>query len=471
MARPLKKKKLVPPAWPLRRHGSGRRVSSSRFEFSILLHCVLSAVELGIKMVTGRQSLKTFLVFTCISAFFVAFRASDFVQKHEPASTVQEKEVKVVPKDLYNPNRPYFVLHVGPHKTATTSIQSFLMRHRQTFRKNDYEAFGPGASRMKSVINCLAAHLGQKDPTNAPECLAKPLTDLEAMAAQGKNVLFSSEQFMQTNTVDMESFAWQVFFQTLQQHFRVKVVMYYRRHFDRLPSIWNQKFKPQRGTGKSIKWPGHQNGQDIPSFLEFFEATLGVSGKTRFGLGTAFRTELVPNTANTLEHMRLDGAMEIHIRSYYCEDILEDFFCHVVPDAPTVCGMFHGEKAYHPPTINSSVDTIDYDSIALEAHRLGILPPKTTRSTAMQQAQRYQEKILNLTVADLPQACLSEELLDKMREISYQHEQRIMPSLIETHNESFVKANQKGKFCSVNATKVLEDPGWKNFLGGNSSVP
>ena len=101
----------------------------------------------------------------------------------------------------------------------------------------------------------------------------------------------------------------------------------------------------------------------------------------------------------------------------------------------------------------------------LEARRQGILPFNVSRREAYGQAQRYQEDILNMTEADLPRTCLSDEQLDELRDISYRVEQQYMPSMLETHNESFVGANQKGKFCSADATKVLQDPGWRSFLG------
>ena len=231
---------------------------------------------------TRWQRWLSFLLFSVTT--WMAFRSIQSVEKQEPVVSTVLKG-KGAPT-RYDPNRPYVVIHVGPAKTATTAIQAFLKTYRKEFRRDNWETFVPGSPLVGNLFRCFGAHVGQKHETQSSGCI-EPLRALVSLAAEGKHVLISEEAFSFAYRVDYESYVGRAFFQALQPHFRVQVVSYYRRHFDRLPSIWNEKFKFKPIPGYK-KWP-RQKGKGIPTFVEFFEATLGVRGKTTFALGTSIR--------------------------------------------------------------------------------------------------------------------------------------------------------------------------------------
>jgi hypothetical protein len=91
---------------------------------------------------------------------------------------------------------PRVLLHVGTHKTGTTSIQSVLSRHRKTLRKQDlvYPNTRPFLRGGGEAHHRLAHGLCGINP-DIESAAQRFLDHLQRTTRQGKTVLLSSEAF------------------------------------------------------------------------------------------------------------------------------------------------------------------------------------------------------------------------------------------------------------------------------------
>ena len=130
----------------------------------------------------------------------------------------------------------------------------------------------------------------------------------------------------------------------------------------------------------------------------------------------------------------------------------------------------------------SDLTNIQYDVIALEAHRVGILHTNVSRSTARYQVEQYyasqdsSSSSSSSSSNDLPWSCPSSQSLKDLETTSLQMEHDLkelemghsLTSFAEPHANAFAKALQAHKFCTVNATKALQEDSLRFVL---SNVP
>ena len=187
---------------------------------------------------------------------------------------------------------PWFVLHIGPPKTATTSIQCGLEKLSLRLAKTDgyhYLGGGCGAEGRTYVMpNGEAVVLRKQitDALNAPNPSAESLQHLRDLVdrakflkSKGRSMILSSELFgsrLLAHTRVMESLKQLIF---SQEHgfgwnpSRVKIVLAYRHFVDWLPSYHFQSHaayaremqfaKEEFGKGKSLE------DKKVQPFLEY----------------------------------------------------------------------------------------------------------------------------------------------------------------------------------------------------------
>lgn len=374
--------------------------------------------------------------------------------------------------------RPFFILHVGLHKTGTTAIQRFMTENEQALLEMDnYKSLTiQNSDLVKGIRFCFLQEKFDRIPMNRT-CYESNLDSLLDLGANGTNILLSQEDF---SSFDFSTESWKTLYQTLQEHFRVRVVVYYRRHFERLASVRNQMYKWVDGDARTngrrnllTLWP-QEGGIATPTFSSYFSSTVNRDITDLMRMPARGKAQ-ANRIFNVLYQLGEQSSYPIMVRNFHCEDVLEDFFCYTVPNADQTCQSLQNNTLSDTDLVNPSVDDHDYDIIALEAKKQGLLQRTVTRGQVKDRAKEYQEMVLNMTVHDLPQVCLTPTQQEELRNLSYAIEMLVMPSMNETHDEAFTKA--AGKFCSVDAPLVLQDEGWRTVLGaivpliqGNSST-
>ena len=195
--------------------------------------------------------------------------------------------------DIHQPvhGKNLLVIHIGPEKTGTTSIQDMLAHLDLTgiLPKDNFYYLGKvnyimgkrnRAWDRKDLINPLLWS-GSKswfDPArrenyekiiNGKRGFKKQFHNLHA--SQNHNVIMSAEEL--SAAINLKN---TTFFETLKQmipvdQYDIHFVMMYRRYFDRLLSFYHFENGPRFITEKkAIVWPGPSRGMRYDTFREFY---------------------------------------------------------------------------------------------------------------------------------------------------------------------------------------------------------
>ena len=160
-----------------------------------------------------------------------------------------------------NDNKPLLLLHIGPHKTATSSIQCQFSHHRRLLSETASFVYigrlygvclggdtGGGFFDPRDIVRCLGSNHEPCDGRNSTiwKRVDEALWDL---AKDGKNVVVSDEAFSRIRTGvagskvsrerEDEVVPYRLLHGLLTRHYRVRVVVGYRRYHEWVTSSYN----------------------------------------------------------------------------------------------------------------------------------------------------------------------------------------------------------------------------------------
>lgn len=122
--------------------------------------------------------------------------------------------------------KPIALLHVGPPKTSSSSLQTFLFRNGALLRKDSYETKfdfpGTGLDSPKNhvgIARCIRAEYNAR----CNDTLVSLQQYLDTSSSNQSNVIFSSEGFSGAN-LDVLGY----FF----RNFDIKIVVFYRSMYN-----------------------------------------------------------------------------------------------------------------------------------------------------------------------------------------------------------------------------------------------
>lgn len=385
--------------------------------------------------------------------------------------------------------KSYFVLHVGPPKTATTTLQLQLLNLTDILRERDDVLYFHADRNPVPLIatlhtsNCHvqlkevrqaqkqsnATTLQLRDALNRVTCWKPFLQEIQEYRqnyADTTSFMYSSEGFGIGWTRPTD---WISLRETLASvDIELVVVITYRRYYEWLLSS-KQHAEKWTGAKKFLtQWP-NQGGQHtldlLPTVLHF---TSGKSKWFPFQYTDAMIDMIAPHVPQT----RL-------LNLHEDKSVLSTYLCDVLPNTPETCKYSLEKDAtdaaeFRANTQDSFRDeskgmkqTITaYDRIAMEAARQGLLNMTLiTRRFAGLKCRNFHQVVLNGTEKDLPLTCPSQSLLHAFLNESLAKEEAIMPDFYRKHQDkhwaSFWKAAVANKFCMVNATAVLMDTRWR----------
>jgi len=127
-----------------------------------------------------------------------------------------------------------FILHIGPPKTGTSSLQEVLFRHQDQLSAQGYEypAFGRHADMSK-----LPGHHGIPDGIRKHGAVPPEVLEQLALLPEGHRVILSSENF-----AHLDDEGVRVLLRTLGPE-NVEIIYYARRWDQLLPSVWQELVK------------------------------------------------------------------------------------------------------------------------------------------------------------------------------------------------------------------------------------
>ncbi len=372
-------------------------------------------------------------------------------------------------------NRPFFVLHVGPPKTATTTIQCGLDAWSLELAQQDsYYFLGkrcpysngtmdngesgiPGHHLMMGLINANPHSRG----------FEKLKARMEHHLSHGNNIILSIEAM--SNHLEDRPETWDLFL-SLFRGWNVRIVVAYRHYFD-----WIRSMYFQQHIGKKYRelWP-HQKGLAHPLFHEFLHYHLdrwekGESSNDGHSWGQHLSLYAIQYFS---KHFRDVQVFDLHQQG----DVFTNFICQMIPGATNTCHHLRKKASLESNMMKRESHSFDADRLALAAYNEGILHKNIRRTDAVQKVANYL-----LSTDDLSDrnhlVCLSDGLKARFLNASLWFESEVALSKskggdIQTvfhrnvvdHIQSFHKAVDGAKFCEVNTESILMLENWRTFF-------
>jgi len=399
-------------------------------------------------------------------------------QKKTPVR--QEYQEEILNKDDKKsiPSRPQIILHVGPPKTGTTSIQCGLSHIAEDLAVYDNYYFlgtpcpgrageeeikaNTGYDALKPLQTLYGPFLAAKKPP--PEFLE----ELDLHYKLKHNLIISVEKF--ASIPDKEKIMDNIRSTFDPKKWDVRIIITYRRYFEWVPS---QYFQDTVG--------GRQKGQDhIPSFQEFYlrrhnhwDSGAPVDGEMKFIQGD-FNYHPTIKAFNTFE-----SRFDVNIFNYHIEgDLLTNFVCYGIPDARATCEYLRKiPEHFHTRKTKNNESFI----IAREAYDRGVLSDDKEERRQPVWVDVIRTEYMRITgdgedKSVIPELCLLEKELHHLRAASLVVEQHVATKMnwgeekseingktiqqINTFNDDFDKYERMGKFCFMDLDKVFETPFW-----------
>jgi len=177
--------------------------------------------------------LVSFNVFVIAFYLNVALEASK--SQHESAKSVKKtKHVIELKEYLKWKNISHAVIHLGPHKTATTSIQAACMKYEQQLGEDGYglpfrgftASTGIKLRAEKNQMNFATCFIDDEEyDTIAEYCEPKLLKYAARKDNDQKNIFLTSEAFSQMDAIGIKQLSKYV----TRRWDQVTFIVYYRR--------------------------------------------------------------------------------------------------------------------------------------------------------------------------------------------------------------------------------------------------
>lgn len=330
-------------------------------------------------------------------------------------------------------DKPVFFLHVGPHKTGTTTIQNSFDTNPE-LHKDNYVFLGmrnpPHIRDTWGVRAGLKAFRGENNTNNF-------LTRLEKELESPKNLIVSEENF--SIMLDAKDEQGNHFFQLLKSLLKdrnVVVAVGYRRYHEWLVSLYNER---------------HKNHNQRQTFVRWYRKNDG---------GFRYVMNLYRVMTTYFDNVKI-------INVHDDIDIMTQIYCDILPNATYSC-LWHKEQEEDKRT-NPSIDLWPV-AIASEA-----IFRNLTATNVTHLSQKVQARVKETNYA-LPSQCLSLKEQQVILEQALNYEKNLMPEFFRSPNgesklrKGFARCCRNDKFCSVDASSVVRNKQWQDFFTKDSKV-
>jgi len=346
--------------------------------------------------------------------------------------------------------KPKLILHVGPQKTGTTSIQS-LLNDKRVLRSLQEDGYTVAESNFRQMKRIIALCFSTPPPGNKRDCTmwTELLDRFDGAYDKNNSVILSVEELVNIPSNDFTTSLWR----GLLERWDIQVILFYRPFHQWIYSMYVQD-------RKSLMF---RTGGNL--WIEFFDRQKEVKVFASW-LEDHMHSDLV-DLRDTLavrdSFERLYGSDRVHVLDMSAPHGLEiEFFGNGIVNTSRTLDVVRttaGERQRKNPTPESLLRRLDTDLLIVQGHRhrLGDLGlKKGMRKTGRMKLEAKLEE-WNVTIADdLPMVCVSEELEDWLwnRTLYAQRTLSRYPLPEEELRSQFV-LNRK-KWCDVNAKRLLK---------------
>jgi len=376
--------------------------------------------------------------------------------------------------------RPLFVLHIGPAKTGSTTLQERFLAMSPFLNRDGYTYQGPYAAHTwpalnlglrQSCQNQLALKLLKQSTENASTsvtvsaalgvpCWKEFTSWLEYFYDSGMNVILVDEDLSYQQVQNLRTdtpFDIDLFLHALKD-WDILLTATYRRFWDWLVSSKSQ-------LDRMHSWPNALNNCPL-SFDEWIKPMLTAQGRASTKNGWHFQyldsamarlTALQrSNNVSVLQIVDIDGNKDIEVA----------FLCDVLPNAISACA----EISKVEPLYSNPSPPVNYDVLAcLVAQEHGLVREMRQQQFAAMAVVMEKFHTDLLQQRPLPQRCVGNATLHLLWSESQRLERELVPSIFASRNLTeeqnlFWQAASKGKFCSIDIKAFVQDDDWKQFF-------
>jgi hypothetical protein len=331
------------------------------------------------------------------------------------------------------------ILHVGPHKTGTTTLQALM-----------YDSLGKELVRDGYLMppDIPGRFPGRKSMANLAFRLQESadiiLTNDETYKAferylsqnTSTGILISSEEF------DRAAVNISALKSALEPKYHVRVVVVYRRFFEWVASYYAELYK----------WS--KTKYDFPSFVEWLR-----------------RQEMQsPNYKHELQASNVVARYQtyfedVQILNYHDKKSLEEsFFCDALRNKKgQACRKVKASKSTQ---MNQRRSNLDSTRLLIAAKKEGLIRSDPTKPR-ITQVQEFLDKQYS---ASLPLDCLEDDIVNAFWNVSLQEEKEAVSSWFKRPGgeadllASFHRFQSSGELCCLNVTALLTNYTVRNFL-------
>jgi len=372
--------------------------------------------------------------------------------------------------------RPWLLVHIGPHKTGTSTIQcelSFLKEYLRNRSSTEYigrvyrsclsdpTAHVSNTIDTRSLVRCLDQH-SDSSPCSDREEWIEFARLLEKLAANQTNVIMSDEAISRAKLTDSNL---RLFNATVSEHFRVKLVVVYRRYWEWLLSMHNEKYKPRSYRKRFRIWPDEQGGESMESFPVYYRRLLQWQGFGGYQMA-AERQDV--HAAYYLKEQFRRHFDDVRIFNMHQQTgtLLDNFVQTIVPDLQGA----YAKRTSHRDTHHNPSANLDYDLLATAARKRGLLRYSLQRRHVTHAVAgilgsfSYSNQTTTTIGGAVPLECLTDTERATLLNRSLALERHMFPKdaddWVEPHQAAFAEAN----FCNVDTDQALADPVWQQFF-------
>ena len=399
---------------------------------------------------------------------------STSLRYHVPQNLQDLKDISTRPTSEI---KTHAVIHMGIHKTGTSSIQSQSKRHGKELQLDGYQMpwlvrqeDTTGRYYSKGDINKLPCNQVQFANCFTPEaghvyslpCDEELLAVGTEIAKQKQNLLATAEDFSKAQKEGLEAL-----YMYLSKWDDISIVVYHRRFYSWIISWYNQMNKAS-GAISIVEAAEKRQRQSI---IDYIEATMSSkSSEEPKSHHSFFLLERIKNFFDSNSIVLMD----YHDQSK--GDVIESFYCHAMPNATNTCNAIRRQG----DTIkaNSARETFDYEDLVYIANMTGLIRIKNDADFKMKarKVKNFQENVLKKTSNDFKRICPSPVVLEDLWDFSLKIERSLFPeyffndegdgsslSYLATLRLDFEKT-ASSTMCKLDLQAILNQQQWKSFF-------
>jgi hypothetical protein len=357
-----------------------------------------------------------------------------------------------------NIQKPRFVMHVGPMKTGTTSLQDDVTRlaWRGFLDKDNWHY----ANRPRTFQDgSFMGHELTKVSWDDPQFIDTFIQEVNKLRPFNRNVFVSMEDYT-VKWNDNPSW-YKKLKEAVGDQWDVEILCGYRPYFDWYSSFWYQIWHTDLSWLGYLPWK-NDNGTWKTIQPQFPNMWYWVSR-------TGLYVDAVYENASPYFPVKI---VNIEDKT---KTITQQVLCDVLK-ADTTCQEFARLKRDDPTWRRvhnkGSLDPMRFDEIGLAAASAGLVNiSKFNRTDVMYAIQKHVEEDLHQKATDLPFTCPKESELIEFWDRSNLIETKYVPFLSEANPERETKLRERFRrklerktFCRVDTESILQNPEWKSFL-------